>query len=306
MSEGYQKRDAAVIDYELWQATPQGRWLRGPKPEALPPGGYFACVGAAQTFGCFVERPWPQALSDELALPVLNLGIAGAGPALFRQPATLELLRNARFVIYQVMSGRSADCSRFTSGGGERLRTTDGRELGADVAWTEALQHDLAGTGNAVLRGIKNRLLATFGRKDVRRLVAETRANWTQEFVSLLQEVGRPSALFWFSKRTPHHRPRYHSLRALFGEFPQLVDERMVQDVAAHSDHYVECVTSRGSPQPLATPVRPGDAGTGKDLDVVWTHNAYYPSPEMHEDATAALRDTARALHTATATRPGA
>ncbi|MCB9877539.1 MAG: hypothetical protein H6835_08065 [Planctomycetes bacterium] len=53
---------------------------------------------------------------------------------------------------------------------------------------------------------------------------------------------------------------------------------------------------SRGSPQPLARPVRPADAGTDEPADVIWTHNAYYPSPEMHEDAARALLGVCRPL----------
>jgi hypothetical protein len=296
MSQGYQTRDAAIVDYQLWQATDGGRWLRGPRPEGLEPGSYFACVGAAQTFGCFTEQPWPSLLSQQLNLPVLNLGQAGAGPALFRTPALLQLLRGARFVVYQVMSGRSADCSLFQSGGQERLTLPDGRELGAGAAWAELLHADLRGITNPILRGLKNRWLAQFGRSHVRRLVAETQANWTAEFQRLIEEVNRPSALLWFSKRPPQYQPRYHSLAALFGEFPQLVDAAMVQKVMGRAQHYVECVTSRGSPQLLKTPVRPADAGTGEPRDLLWTHNSYYPSPEMHEDAAAALLATCQAL----------
>lgn len=297
MSQGYQKRDRALVDYQLWQATPgSGDWLRGPAPETLEPGSYFACVGAAQTFGCFTQRPWPSLLADDIALPALNLGVAGAGPALFRKEPFLSLLRGARFVVYQVMSGRSADSSRFRSGGRERLRLLDGRELGADAAWSELLHGDLAGLSNPLVRGVKNRLLAAFGRREIRLLVAETQANWTAEFCSLLTDIARPSVLLWFSRRTPRLRPRWHSLQAMFGEFPQLVDEAMVRAVAARADHYVECVTSRGSPQLLPTPVVPGDAGTGMPTDQIWTHNAYYPSPEMHEDAARALLVTVRGL----------
>src|SRR5690606_9444753 len=57
MSEGYQARDAAIVDYDLWQPATQGVWLRGPRPASLQAGSYFACVGAAQTFGCFVNQP---------------------------------------------------------------------------------------------------------------------------------------------------------------------------------------------------------------------------------------------------------
>lgn len=296
MSKGYQARDAAIVDYQLWQQAPGSRWLRGPRPQQLAPGSYFACVGAAQTFGCFVAQPWPALLEQQLGLPAVNLGIAGAGPALFRNESLLQLLRGARFVVYQVMSGRSADCSQFTSGGHERLTLPDGRELGAGEAWSELLQQDLRGIGNPILRGIKNRLAANFGRKHVRQLVAETQANWSSEFRELMREVARPKVLLWFSKRTPHHRPRYHSLDALFGEFPQLIDATMVRSLANEADHYVECVTSRGSPQPLTTPVRPADAGTGEPEELLWRHNVYYPSPEMHEDAAKALLGVVKGL----------
>jgi len=301
VSQGYQKRDRAIVDYQLWR-TPDQRegalqdWLRGPAPGSLEPGSYFACAGAAQTFGCFAERPWPQLLSEAIDLPALNLGIAGAGPALFRQAPYLELLRNARFVVFQVMSGRSADNSQFTSGGRERLRLADGRTLGADQAWSELLQRDLGRGSNPIWRGLKNRWLAAFGRREVRRIIQETRDNWVAEFTSLIDEVARPSTLLWFSKRTPAHRVRLHSLEAVFGAFPQLVDEQMVEAVARHTEHYVECVTSRGSPQPLTTPVKPNDANTGEPDDQVWTENTYYPSPEMHEDASTALQDTAQAM----------
>lgn len=304
MSLGYQQRDAAVVDYELWRPTPDADWLRGPAPPSLAPGSYFACVGAAQTFGCFAGRPWPALLAERLGLPALNLGIAGAGPAYFRQGPFPRLLAGAWFVVFQVMSGRSASCSRFDSGGRERLRVrADGRELGADAAWAEVLHGDLAGLHNPLLRGVINRWRATFGRREARRLVQETCDDWTAQFRGLLAETAAPKLLLWFSKRAPRHRPRFHSVPALFGEFPQLVDENMFAAVAAAADGCVQCVTARGSPQVLRdratgapTTVRPADAGTGEPAERVWTHNAYYPSPEMHEDAAAALCEPARGL----------
>lgn len=304
VSQGYQNRDCAVVDYELWQAWPDGDFLRGPRPFELRPGSYVACVGAAQTFGCLVQKPWPALISERAGLPTLNLGVAGAGPRLFRQTRFRELLANARAVVFQVTSGRSADCSRFRSGGRERLRLRDDRELGADAAWSEALHADLRDIGNPIARGLMNRMLAAFARRDVKQLVDETRADWVAEFCALLDETKCKKALLWFSRRTPDYVARFHSLAAMFGDYPQLVDRRMVDAVRTHADAYVECVTSRGSPEAildrttgLQTTVRPADAGTGEAPTVTWTHNAYYPSQAMHEDAAnAALSAVARLL----------
>lgn len=303
MSRGYQNRDAAVVDYQLWQAWPNGDWLRGPAPSSLAKGSYFAAVGAAQTFGCFVTNPWPALLAQQLGLPALNLGIAGAGPACFRSEPIRALLTNARFVVFQVLSGRSADNSRFAGGGRERVRLADGRELGADAAWREELQRDLAGLTNPVWRGLKNRVAAWFGRAHVRQLVHETRTDWHRQFAALLGETAPPKLLLWWSRRVPDYRARYHSLASLFGEFPQLVDRAMVDALRPLVNVYVECVTQRGSPQPLLdrltgapTSVQPAAAGTGEDPALRWHQNAYYPSPAMHEDAAAALLAPARRL----------
>jgi hypothetical protein len=304
VSKGYQLRDSGIVDYQLWQAGPGGEWLRGPAPPSLRAGSYFACVGAAQTFGCFVARPWPALLAEHIGLPALNLGIAGAGPARFREAQFRPLLANARFVVFQVLSGRSADCSRFQSGGHERLRVReDGRVLGADAAWSEVLHGDLEGLRNPVWRGLVNRWRAHFGRPLVRRLVDETRADWLKQFTALLAETAPPKLLLWFSRRPARYRARFHSLAAMFANYPQLVDERLLAALAARADGCVECITARGSPQLLRaavtgepTTVRPADAGTGEDPSLVWTHNAYYPSPEMHEDAAAALLGPARLL----------
>lgn len=296
MSQGYQQRDAAVVDYELWRPPGCVDWLRGPPPPSLAPGSYFACVGAAQTFGCFAASPWPALVSQRIGLPVLNLGVAGAGPAVFQQDTFPQLLAGARFVVFQVMSGRSADCSRFVSEGRERLRLrSDDRVLGADAAWAEMLREE-HGEHPGRLHQFADRLGGPWGHPLARQLMQETRADWQAQFRRLLDATEAPKLLLWFSRRSPRYRPRFHSVNALFGEFPQLVDARMVTAVAAKANGLVKCVTNRGTPQllrdrmtDLPVTVHPALAGSGESSEERWTHNTYYPSPEMHEDAANAV-----------------
>ena len=75
-----------------------------------------------------------------------------------------------------------------------------------------------------------------------------------------------------------------------------MISADMVKQVAQKSDYYVECISDRGSPQPLFSrhtgePVTVSPANDRPDLDdgAIWTHNIYYPSPEMHEDAVEGL-----------------
>lgn len=270
LRSGYQQRDYEVIDYGLVPLPDTAFAVRGPLPPRLAKDGYFACVGAAQTFGAFAAHPYPELLGKCLGADVLNLGWGGAGPRFFLEhPRLITYANEARFVVLQVMSGRSEDNELFESrGGSSGVRRSDGMTV--------------------LARDVYADLLATGDAEYIRRVVAETRANWLESYRELLRRLEVPTILFWFSKRRPHYVEGYSALSTLFGEFPQLVNADMIEELRGLADDYVECVTRRGSPQLLVSRF------TGRPTELVlpgrtWTHNRYYPSPEMHLDAQEAL-----------------
>lgn len=298
---GYQARDFEVVDYQLYQLDGTGLWFRGPRPERLSAGEYFVCIGAAQTFGCLCERPFPALLQEMIELPALNLGYGGAGPFFFlKHPALLDHINKARFAIVQVMSGRSESNRLFDSGGLEYLtRRQDGSKLSADQAY-----EDLLRPASRPLPGpsFMNKLVRAFiAPPGVRRLVAETRENWISNQRQLLEAISVPKILFWFAKRGPWYWQRYNRAHALFGGFPQLVNRRMIESVMPFADHYVECVSERGAPHYLTSRFTgervvidlSRDRG---DFTGTWEINNYYPTPEMHEDAARALESRCRTL----------
>lgn len=292
---GYQRRDLEVVDYRMRELAGTGLQFRGPFPKDFGDGAYFTCIGAAQTLGCFCEVPYPALLEERTGLPALNLGYGGAGPEFFaHQPPLQDYVRRGKFAVIQVMSGRSQSNSLFECGGLEYLmRRSDGRRLGADEAYQDLL------SGPAALRRVGRvgrRAARVIAFPRVCRVVEETRRAWVANYRKLLHEIGCPTVLLWFSKRVPDYVEDTRSLRGLFGEFPQLVTRPMVEEVAAMCTEYVECVTAHGSPQPLFSrftgePVTVDPAKDRPDLGKgePWTHNQYYPSPEMHAAAAAAL-----------------
>jgi hypothetical protein len=272
-----------VTDYEQYRLPGTGYRIRGPQPATLAPGEYFTCVGAAQTFGCFSEKPYPALLAERLDLSPLNFGFAGAGPRFFlRQEASalVDYVNQGRFAIVQVMSARSEDNSAFDTSGQEYLtRRSDGQRMGAERAYRE--------------------LLAAESLSTVQALVAETRENWIQSYTRLLERIEVPTILFWFSTRSPDYEEDYSSdIYAFFGEFPQLVTRSMVEQIKGLGDEYVECISDRGLPQPLVSRFtgEPVPITVRADLGEVWSVNPYYPSPEMHADAAEALVAPSRAL----------
>lgn len=272
----YQERDREIVDYRMYRDKETGLWLRGPEPERLEEDRYIACIGGAQTFGCFCDNPFARLLQDSLNLPVVNYGIGGAGPSFFlRHEKVFGILNKAACTIVQVMSGRSESNSAFDTGGLAYItRRSDGRRMGARAAYQSLLRQKII-----------------FGRKELKRIIAETRENWIRNYRSLFERIEAPAVLFWFAKRAPDYREHYIHVSTLLGKFPHLVNRDMLEAIRRGADDYVHCVTDRGIPQRLISrftgkPAKVDPGRPRKDLKGRhWTHNVYYPSPEMHEDA---------------------
>lgn len=312
---GYVQRDWEIVDYRCHRLAGTDLWFRGPPPPTLEPGGYFTAIGAAQTFGCFCERPYPALLADRLGMPGLNLGYSGAGPGFFlRRPALLDRVNAGAFCVVQVMSARSTANSGFENveGLGHGRRVEDGRPMAAEAVFADAIERSLAWVPlpPRLARGLVRATRLPL--PPVRRLVRESRANWLEEFRTLLEAITVPKILFWFSERRAAYTPRYHRHNPLLGKFPHLVDDKMIAALRPRADAYVECVSRRGLPQPLVSrftgrpttvdlrhdekPVTGADGATAALYSGVWRNNMYYPSPEMHEDGASLLLPASRAM----------
>ena len=241
-------------------------------------------MGAADTFGRFVARPYPQLLGEALGISSLNLGFSGVGPSFYNQEnnqTLINLVNNAKFVTISFFSGRSQANSRFETAwhSQERYVLEDGRTIPADYAYQQ--------------------LLEECDRPTVMALVEETRARYLDEFIQLLEKITVPKVLLWFSKRSPDYKTTYDTVLNLMGGFPHLVNRNMVKILKPYCDEYIEYVDTVGLPQPLinritqqpVSIVRSRDYQQDKVLltSSVLTHNRYYPSPEMHADVARAL-----------------
>ena len=281
MSVGYQKRDEEVVDYQLYKIEGLPRPLRGPRPETLPKGGYFSCIGAAQTFGRYCEQPYPALVGTQINLPRINFGVAGAGPSFFsRYDIILEQVNAGAFAIVQVMSGRSVSNHLFKSKGIEMLnRRSDGVDLGAKLLYDELIE-----SGDTLA---------------INKVLHETRRNWVEEYISLLESIRVPTILLWLSVRKPHYCSKFGNGKEFLGPYPQLVNQEMVDLIKPFANHYVECVSSRGLPQKLIS------RDTGKVATVTRrfgntdrASNTYYPSPQMQKEAAKALMPVCKSLMT--------
>jgi hypothetical protein len=278
---GYQQTDAHIVNYEMYPLPGVERgYFRGPPVRGEE---YVACVGAAQTFGRFVQRPFPHLLSRALEMEALNLGRGGAGPTYpLADPILLRYINRARLVVVQVLSGRSQSNSVFhtINHGMVGTNVLNGCKMDAGEFYTWLLQQD---------------------RSFAQRIVAETREIYVSAMTELLAAIKPPKILLWFSTRTPEYEEQWElPAWRLMGAFPQLVNRTMIEQLRGHAEAYVECVSTRGSPQPIVdlngNPSSFRVQEAGKTEVVMKTHNSYYPSPQMHEDAAGLLIPACRAL----------
>lgn len=292
---GYQARDYEVIDYNL-EAVPNTELLvRGPIPDLDRP--YFTAIGAAQTFGCFSEKPYPTLISEELGIPCLNLGFGGVGPEFFlKQDALIKVINNSKFCIVQIMSGRSVSNSKIISLGSEYGFD---RSDGVRKSTHKIYQHHISSVypfyntrlGRKVER-ITAKIASLLDREGFSdRLVDETRDRWVNDYIHLSYLINVPTLLFWFSVRRPDYRIKRTNHDALFGDFPQLVNKQMIDSIKQYYGPYVECITNEGLPQQLANRFTGKAAICKRENDrqelagTQFSTNYYYPSPEMHASA---------------------
>jgi hypothetical protein len=91
---------AGALDYAPCQYAGSRLMFRG--PERPVTGRYLACLGGTETYGRFVQHPFPDLLEAAIGLPVVNLGCANAGPDVYlAEDAILTLAAGAELAILQ-------------------------------------------------------------------------------------------------------------------------------------------------------------------------------------------------------------
>jgi hypothetical protein len=284
----YELRDHEIVDYRYWELPGSGIQFRGPVVDFDEPAPYFVCAGAAQTFGCFVARPYPTLLGASLGMRAVNLGLGSATPDIFSDERLLQVINGGRFLVLQVMAARQCSNSRLQSLGTDLVHDRrHGDDIPAHMAWRRILDEE---------------------RPSLERYIAESQASWINQYEQLLRRIHVPVIFFYFSVKEKGTDPpmEAENAQALLEPFPQLVRGASIDTVAAHCDEFIACTSIRNHGHSLTSrfsgePVEVDNSVLDPRMTVRWKRNWYYPSPEMHEDAAASLFPAAAALAGASA-----
>jgi hypothetical protein len=219
---------AQALDYAPCHYGASKLMFRGPRRTLA--GRYIAVIGGTETFGKFVPLPFVDQLEQSLAVPVVNLGIAHAGPdVLLGDDEIARIAAGAQAVVVQVVGALNQTNAFYTV----HPRRND-RVLSVS-ARLRALFRELDFTDVHFTRHLVQNLRACC-RTRFSVVASELQAQWVDRMIALLRRLGPQTVLMWAGSRPPMDwageeiGPRY----------PALVDEAMMAKAAAVAALQVE------------------------------------------------------------------
>ena len=280
MGIGYQITDRHAFDYNLYFVENGHLGLRGPKGY-FGTGQYLVFTGAAQTFGRFVHKPFPEQVGTLCQKPFLNLGVSGAGPEFFlKRPALLKKIADGEIHFMQAMSARSVSAGLFECQGNNGVvRFLSGPRKNETMMAAQAYQI----------------LLKEYGREAHAEQVLAVQRRWVDRCLELISKTETDTYLIWISANKIGENVIESSA---LGEFPHFVTKAMIDEVGKACLGVIDCSYEATRPQPIRSDI------SGKIIEVfdrkhfplrpehVRAFNVYYATPQHHDYITASIIKT--------------
>jgi len=167
-------------------------FFRGPKRDLDAP--YLAFLGGTETFGKFIDKPFPTLVEKDLRRTCVNFGCVNGGvDAFVNDPTIMAACNDADLTVVQIM-GANYLSNRFYS---VHPRRND-RFLRASTV-LQAIYSEVDFSEFAFTRHMLGALHdMSPERFDI--VVAELRAAWVARMRNMLGQIGKRSILLWFSR----------------------------------------------------------------------------------------------------------
>lgn len=190
--------------------------FRGPKRSLETP--YIVFLGSTETYGKFIEAPFPALVEAQLSQSCVNLGVVNAGIDLYlHDPSILDTAERAEVCVIQLMGAQNMS-NRYYSVHPRRndrfLRASDRlQKLYPEVDFTEFHFN------RHMLGRLRDLSAERFGE-----VTAELRLAWVARMKHLLTVLRGRAVLLWFAD----HEPTVHNNDALASD-PLFIDRAMIE-----------------------------------------------------------------------------
>ncbi|MBT54926.1 MAG: hypothetical protein CMF72_16205 [Mameliella sp.] len=205
--------------------------FRGPRRRL--DGSYVAFLGGTETYGRFVEQPFPELLETRIKLACANFGVVNAGVDIYlNDPSVMDLISGAEAKVVQIMGAQNLS-NRFYS---VHPRRNDRFLRASDRLMT--LYPEIDFTEFHFVRHMLGRL-AEASSDRYAEVLTELRTAWTARMKHLLTQLRGDIVLLWFAD----HPVPVETPATLEGD-PLFVNRDMIETLRPRVSHVIEVVAS--------------------------------------------------------------
>lgn len=265
----YERLGDSALDYFPCQYGTSKLLFRGPRRKL--DGAYCAVLGGTQTYGKFIQQPYPALVEAASGITMANFGCVNAGVDVFvNDPAVIAACVKARVTVMQV-TGALNTSNRFYS---VHPRRND-RFLRASTL-LKAIYREVDFTEFHFTRHMLSTLL-TLSPERFEVVAEELRAAWVAGMKTLLTKAEGRTLVLWMANHSPDQAEGFTGI----GPDPVLVTRTMIEAIRPFATEVVEVV---------ASDMARGAGLEGKYYSAMEAPAAQeMPGPLTHEEVAAAL-----------------
>jgi len=229
----YEHLGRGALDYYPCRYGRSKLLFRGPRRKLDKP--YCAVIGGSETYGKFLETPYPTMLEQLIQMPVVNLGCQNAGNEVFAQDTSItDICSGAEVTIIQLMGAQNLS-NRFYSvhpRRNDRFIRASGflHTIFREVDFTEFhFNRHLLGSLNEI------------SPEKFSLVRDELKEAWVARMKLLMSRIEGRVVLLWLSAHTPDDTAKTNDLNS----DPAFVDRDMINRVSEHASDVVEVVATQ-------------------------------------------------------------
>lgn len=231
----YEKQGAEPLDYAPCRYGTSKLLFRGPKRGMDE--RYAAFLGGTETYGKFIEQPFPALVEAQTDMACVNLGWPNAGlDVMACDEAIVRAASGSAVTVLQVPGAQSLSNRYYSVHPRRNDRFVQPspllRAMFADVDFTEFhfIRHLL-------------RHLSHVSSERFAMLRDELQAAWVARMTLLLGKIDAPVLLLWVSS----HKPPEHADDPEISADPAFVTRAMLEAVRGHTAQIVDATLSQGA-----------------------------------------------------------
>jgi len=222
------------LDYFPCRYAGSKLMFRGPKRDLT--GSYLAFVGTTETYGKFIEAPFPALIEEGAKIVCANLGQITAGiDAFATDPFVMETTSNAEITVIQIMGAQNMT-NRFYS---VHPRRNDRFLSAATILRTIYREVDFSDFN--FNRHMLSHLLALSPDR-FEAVQQELQEAWMARMRFILGQIKGKTILLWMAGHAPNSAD--HPCPDNLGPEPLFVTREMIDGIREHATAYVESVAS--------------------------------------------------------------